>query len=181
MDDRKQRFSTLYDAFAHRVYGYALRRLNRSDAEDVVAETFTIVWRRLEDIPEEPLGWLLATARRVCANKRRAIMRRDRLEHRARLVAPPPSVDPQSNKGRSSEVMEGLKRLPKKHREALFLAFWEDLDHRTAGAVLGCSSAAFALRLHRARAALRKELGSAGHDYSDAEYELRLNCEERQV
>lgn len=37
-----------------------------------------IAWRRLEDVPSEPVPWLLGTARRVLANHRRFMERRSR-------------------------------------------------------------------------------------------------------
>jgi RNA polymerase sigma-70 factor (ECF subfamily) len=39
------------------------------------------------------------------------------------------------------------------------LTAWEGLDARDAAAVLGCSTAAFHTRLHRARTRLQAELG----------------------
>jgi RNA polymerase sigma-70 factor, ECF subfamily len=30
--------------------------------DDIVSETFLVVWRRLDDVPESPLPWLLAVA-----------------------------------------------------------------------------------------------------------------------
>ena len=70
------------------------------DAADAVAETFTVAWIRLDDIPDRPeaLFWLYATARQVLADGRRSRDRRDRLieglgQELARLGAgssPPP-------------------------------------------------------------------------------------------
>ena len=34
-------------------------------AEDVASETFLIAWRRLADVPEQPLPWLLGVARNL--------------------------------------------------------------------------------------------------------------------
>ena len=57
-----------------RVLGYALRRTDAEEARDVVSETFTVAWRRFDDVPEgeAALPWLLTTARKVLANHRRA-------------------------------------------------------------------------------------------------------------
>ncbi|HEY7668545.1 MAG TPA: hypothetical protein VIE12_10530 [Actinomycetota bacterium] len=40
--------------------GYVLRRTDPEEANDVIAETFTVAWRRLEQVPEGDgaLPWL---------------------------------------------------------------------------------------------------------------------------
>jgi RNA polymerase sigma-70 factor (ECF subfamily) len=51
-EEREHRFRALYEAARPRVAAYALRRVaSHEDAADVVAETFTIAWRRLDNIP----------------------------------------------------------------------------------------------------------------------------------
>ena len=52
----------------------------------MVSETFTVAWRRFDDVPEgeAALPWLLTTARKVLANHRRAAESR----MRASLVGP---------------------------------------------------------------------------------------------
>jgi RNA polymerase sigma-70 factor, ECF subfamily len=44
-----------------------------------------------------------------------------------------------------------IAALSKREREALLLVAWEDLDPSRAAQVVGCSAAAFRVRLHRAR------------------------------
>jgi RNA polymerase sigma-70 factor, ECF subfamily len=70
--DRQARFEEIYRVYADRVHAYARRRTNASAADDVVAEVFLVVWRRLNHVPEDPLPWLLGAARRVLANRRRS-------------------------------------------------------------------------------------------------------------
>ena len=64
-----------------------MRRCDPETADDVVADVFLIAWRRRAELPEEPLPWLLGTARRVLANHARGQSRRVRL--RDRLAAEP--------------------------------------------------------------------------------------------
>lgn len=53
-----------------------------------MADVFLIAWRRLDELPPDPLPWLLGTARRVLANRRRGEQRahalRDRLDSQRR-------------------------------------------------------------------------------------------------
>ena len=132
---------------------YALRRTERATAEDVVAETFVIAWRRLDEVPDPPLPWLLGVARRVLANQRRGERRRDALLDRLRRE-PAPQPAPVED----GRALAALAALGERDREALLLHAWEGLDHAGAGTVMGCSAAAFAVRLHRARRRLAKEL-----------------------
>jgi DNA-directed RNA polymerase specialized sigma24 family protein len=84
-DDRGQRehrFRTLYQEHYGPIQAYAVRRSAApQDAADVVAETFTIAWRRLDDVPEPPEDrlWLYGVARRVMAGRHRSARRSSRL------------------------------------------------------------------------------------------------------
>jgi DNA-directed RNA polymerase specialized sigma24 family protein len=41
---------------------YALQHADPGSAEDVASETLLIAWRRLAEVPQPPLPWLLAVA-----------------------------------------------------------------------------------------------------------------------
>src|SRR6478672_3188813 len=71
-DEREVQFERLFRSEADAVRAYALRRADPADADDVVAETFLVAWRRLDDVPSDPRPWLLSVARRVVANRRRS-------------------------------------------------------------------------------------------------------------
>jgi RNA polymerase sigma-70 factor (ECF subfamily) len=156
---REARFDECFRQHYARVLAYALRRLpDRSGAEDVAAETFLVAWRRLDDIPSDALPWLLGIARHVIQNERRSARRRDRLA--ARIGAQPLRHEPAAGDASpsQSEVRQALGRLSERDREVLLLTTWDGLDHRRAAAVLGCSRGTFAVRLHRARIRLAREL-----------------------
>lgn len=169
--DRKQRFAEMYLAHYADVLGYIRRRTDSPhDAADAVAETFTIAWRRLADVPDGPLArpWLLGVARRVLANGRRAETRRSELVERLGTelaVWQARSPDPAEAADRA-EVRAAFRRLRPGDREVLALASWEGLSHDEIAVVLGCSRATVRIRLHRARKRLAKELRAAGLDVS---------------
>src|SRR3712207_3119084 len=71
----RERFEEIYRRYRGAVAAYARRRASASTAEDVVAETFLVCWRRLDGVPDEPLPWLYAVARKTLANQRRAAAR----------------------------------------------------------------------------------------------------------
>ncbi len=72
--------------YRHRgeVRAYARRRASPAVAEDAVAETFLIAWKRLDAISDDPLPWLFGVARRVIANQHRGEHRRHALLERLR-------------------------------------------------------------------------------------------------
>ncbi len=157
-ESRVERFRVLYDDAYPRVMAYALRRARtREDALDVVAETMLVVWRRLDQIPTDRrrLPWVFGVARRVLANQYRAVARRDRLV--ARVAHEPDSAAPEFD-----AVHRALDALRPDHREILTLAAWDDLDNDEIAVVLGITPTAVAVRLHRARARLARELGRLG-------------------
>jgi RNA polymerase sigma-70 factor (ECF subfamily) len=71
--DREARFRRLCEAHTAAVLAYALRRVPREDAADVVAETFLVAWRRVDEVDERSaLPWLYGVARRVVLSQQRA-------------------------------------------------------------------------------------------------------------
>lgn len=173
---RQCRFERLYEAHYGAVLAYAQRRTSdAADALDVVAETFTIAWRRLDEVPADAdLPWLYGVARRVLANQRRSTRRRGDLTARLR-----------SQHGGTTEietdvlaaddrrtVLAALARLKEADREILRLAAWEELTHREIAVIAECSEASVAVRLHRARNRLGREIAKgaarAGHQGSAA-------------
>lgn len=157
------RFGAVYDDCATRVYAYARRHSDASAAEDIVAETFLVAWRRLSDVPDDPLPWLLVVARNVIANHRRATQRHDRLygsgEAAERLMAAHPATD--DIVVDRDALLHALADLSEAEREAVLLIAWDGLSTRDAAAVAGCTSQAFSVRLHRARRRLARSLDTA--------------------
>jgi RNA polymerase sigma factor (sigma-70 family) len=163
--DAEARFDVCFRAHYAAVLAYALRRLGeRGTAEDVAAETFAVAWRRLETLPADPLPWLFGIARHVIQNEARSARRRSRLLARIRSQHPPGAEpDPAALVAGRSAILAALGRLGEGEREVLRLAAWEGMDAGRAAVVLGCSRGAYALRLHRARRRLAKELAASGH------------------
>src|SRR5690349_12050848 len=87
----EDRFDEIYRRHAAAVLAYARRRVPRDLAEEVVAETFVVCWRRLDRVPEDALPWLYAVARRTLANQRRAAVRTGPTEHEP-VAVPGPDV-----------------------------------------------------------------------------------------
>jgi RNA polymerase sigma-70 factor, ECF subfamily len=151
MDRRSEHWlEQLYESYATPVHRYALRRVGRDAADEIVAETFVVAWRRFEQVPDDPLPWLYAVARRLVANRRRSDNRRHALLTRLGEGVAYGSGSP-SDRG----LRESLATLCDGDREALLLVAWEGLSTAELAVALGCSQVAARTRLHRARRRLR--------------------------
>ena len=146
-------FNALYDTNYDAVRAYAWRR-SPAFADDIVAETFLVAWRRLADIPADAqLPWLLAVSRNVLLNMQRGERRRREREKSEATIWPACHDDAglEPFEEPPGAVWQALQRLPAADREILLLVAWEELDRGAIAKVLGCSRANVALRLHRAR------------------------------
>lgn len=159
----ESRFRRLFDEHYRIVMAYALRRTStRDDAHDVVSDTFTVAWRRLDDVPtdrDEQVAWLLGTARKVLANHHRSTRRRRALAERAAVVGDEPVTrDHGEAAGEVQLVHDALAELAEADREILRLAAWEDLPHAQIASILDLTTSAVSVRLHRARQRLAEVL-----------------------
>lgn len=152
------RFGQLYRDQGRAILAYALRRVeDPEDAADVVAETFLVAWRRLDEVPSDARArlWLFGVARRVIANRHRAERRRTRLGERLAESLHTELATQPAPAGEAAEVMRAMGGLGDDDRELLLLVAWEELSPGEAAKVLGISSLAARSRLHRARRRLR--------------------------
>ncbi len=145
----------MYDLHAGAVTAYALRRSSANDAADVVAETFLVAWRRIEDVPPEPetRPWLLGVARRVAANQTRGDRRRTELGRKlsSRLVNRFAEQPPIERLDERSTLGAALTRLSDDDRELLMLVAWDGMTPTEVAVVMGLSSGVVRKRLFRAR------------------------------
>jgi RNA polymerase sigma-70 factor (ECF subfamily) len=159
VSDPRGQFERVYQDCYAPVYRYAARRVAPEAVQDVVADTFLTAWRRYGDLKGEPLPWLLGIARRIAANQRRGGARREALHERLRSERPAGAHGEAA--GEDPDLAAALSSLPERDREALMLVAWDGLEHRVAASVMGCSTGAFTVRVHRARGKLERALARA--------------------
>ena len=157
----REQFSRLFDEHYDALTRFAARSVGPADAQDVVADTFLVAWRRRYDIPRDSLPWLIGVARNVLFQQYRASARRvaltAELEATRRMAADPEQVVERQ------WVLRALAGLSASDRELLVLTAWEGLSPRQAAVVIGCSSATLRVRLHRARHRFAAALAAAEH------------------
>ena len=156
-----ERFGALYAEHHRRVYGYAVSLAGRQIADEVVSEVFLVAWRRLDDVPAPALPWLLTVARNVVSSQFRAAARQQSISAELRawvteaeLAAP----DVAEEVSERISVLTALAVLPEADRELLTLVAWHGLTAGEAARLVGCSTAAYFVRLHRARRRLEQAM-----------------------
>ena len=148
---REDRFTDLVRVVADPMRHYLVRRTDAETAQDVLADAFLVVWRRLDDVPaDDPVPWCIGVARGCLANARRAARRQQRLVQRLGQQprdASEPLLD-------DTDLHEALGQLSGQDRELVQLWAWEQLAPREIAVVLGVTPNAVRIRLHRARTKL---------------------------
>ena len=156
-----ERFQALYAEHHARVYAYAMSRVGRQLADEVVSEVFLVVWRRLADVPAPALPWLLTVARNTACNQFRGSARQRSIGAELRAwVSEAELSEPDVAEAVAERicVLTALATLPEADRELLTLVAWHGLKPNEAAQVVGCSTAAYFVRLHRARRRLERAM-----------------------
>ncbi|MFI1734251.1 RNA polymerase sigma factor [Streptomyces acidicola] len=160
-----QHFRDVYEECYPRVLAYATSLVGRQVGEDITSETFTVAWRRVRDIAQPALPWLLGVARNLVRELRRrdshqyalAAAEAQRISSGARTDVGDVAADVTDREA----ALQALASLSDADRELLTLIAWHGLSAKQAARVLGCTTATLTVRLHRARRRLEKALEPA--------------------
>lgn len=164
-------FGHVFDRHARAVHAFVARRAGRQAADDVLGEVFTVAFegRRQYDLRHDrALPWLYGIAHNLV----RARARREGRQHaiglrlgRERPFHPWDDVDSRIDAERTvSGAAAALAALPPGERDVVQLVAWEDLPLTQVARVLRIPEGTARSRLHRARAALRAQLGTPPPD-----------------
>jgi RNA polymerase sigma factor (sigma-70 family) len=160
-------FTTLYDRHARLIHRYAAQRLGTDAADDLMAETFLIAFRkrgRYDLERKDALPWLYGIVTRLIASHRKDEVRRLRLAGRIGGVVSAAPVVIEDDPGQAElhgPLAGALAALPKIYRDVVLLVAWAELSYEEAAAALGVPVGTVRSRLARARARLRAALRSA--------------------
>jgi RNA polymerase sigma-70 factor (ECF subfamily) len=158
-DTRQQLFEQIAAEIAEPVRRYALRRTDPDTADDVLADTLLVVWRRLDDVPADGrLPWCYAVAAKSLANLNRSARRQRNVADRIVRLDPPRDVTDAIELA-DPDLHRALAKLRSEDQELLRLWAWEDLSPSEIAVAIGTSPNAVRIRLHRARRRLAAVLG----------------------
>jgi len=134
-------FRALYDATSPKLFGFALRILNRKElAEEVLQESFVSVWNNAGSYQAglaAPMTWMTTIVR----NRAYDLLRRvdatveidantfDKDVMEALESSEPSPFDALSMDAEAKALAQCLSRLEGLHRQAIALAFYHDLSH----------------------------------------------------
>ena len=163
----RDRYHQLYVSSVDDVIRFISRRVPDTVVEDVVAEAFLTVWRRVEDLladPSQARAWLFGIARHCARNAVRGTSRQQALAVR---IADQPRTSVHAGAEASFDSINtrldlatAWRRLAPDDQESLALTVFDELTSPEAAQVLGITAPAYRVRLMRARRALRRHLES---------------------
>ena len=146
-------FTEIYRANYPDLLRFVRRRAHPLNVDDIVGETFLVAWRRRRDLPDDPRPWLFRTARNAMLNSARGANRQTALAVRIGQADDLPDPGMQLVEKRL-DLVAAWRELAPVDQEVLALSVWEDLSAKDAAVTLGCTRAAYAMRLTRAKRSL---------------------------
>ncbi|MFI8527274.1 RNA polymerase sigma factor [Promicromonospora sukumoe] len=175
-DQDSEQFAVLYDRYSAGLYRYAYRRVGAEHAEDVVAETFAVAFRRRHTYDRsrpDARPWLYGIATKEIARWRRSEEARLRAWARSDLGQAEESpadrvAERVSASAAGPELAEALRQLTPGDRDVLLLEAWGDLTQEQIARTLGIRPGTARSRLHRARRQVQASLGAAGMNELEA-------------
>jgi RNA polymerase sigma factor (sigma-70 family) len=153
-------FSALFRQHYAQIVAFARRRVGPDACQEIAAETFLVAWRRFGSMPDVPLPWLFQVATFTIANYRRREARTVAYGASASLDQLAAPIRPHDEPSVDAAITQAFDSLNPKDQEILRLAAWDGLSSSEGASVLGCTVAAYKVRLHRARTRLAKRLSA---------------------
>lgn len=163
--DAAAAFGRAYRELAPAIRRFVRRQVPADAVEDVVSETFVVIWRRWAEVPAE-LGdlrpWVFGVARHKIAHVREQQARS--MASAGRLAAQEAVRRPDRDVAEDYAALDQARRLlavlPPAEYEAMALTVWAGLSPAEAAEVLGCSVTALTTRVSRARRRLQDATGN---------------------
>jgi RNA polymerase sigma-70 factor, ECF subfamily len=165
-------FSALYDRLSGPLYSLAMKMLgDPAEAQDALQEVFLQIWSRAGTYdPEQSsvFSWTVLLTRSRVIDRLRARGRRSRVVVTSTEDAPiatdastvESAADTAETNDEAARVRYVLNNLPSEQREAIEMAFFEDLSHHEIAARLGQPLGTVKARIRRGLLKLRQRLNT---------------------
>jgi RNA polymerase sigma factor (sigma-70 family) len=168
---KRAAFQNLLNSQKDRVFGHAVYFLrNREDAEDVTQEVFVKLWNHWDSIDlEKAEAWLMRVTHRQCIDTFRCRARARRREapddrdlqalddgiQRIPSSLPDPELEFELNENQRN-LLVAMEDLPAATRGMMLMHYFEGMTHEYIGEIMGMTSNAVKVTIHRGR----KHLGA---------------------
>jgi len=192
MNHEKLDLREIHDTFRPKIRRYLIRLVGEHEAEDLAQEVFVRVSQALKTFRGESQlsTWIYRIATNAALDRlrspsfRRMVQKRlsndsiacDEIEAEDKDVwtgEKTPLVDQQVIRKEMNECIRNfIEKLPEDYRTVIILSELEDLQNREIAEILGASLDTVKIRLHRARAKLKKELETNCSFYRDERNEF---------
>lgn len=158
-DGDKSAFALLYRRHAVIVLRFAWNRLGeRTAAEDLTQETFTLAWTKRMSatiLSDSLLPWILAIANNLARNELRKLAR-----HRPSRFEIPDMPAPVRSHEELAWMQVELNKLARTDQALIRLCLVDGLTFKQAAELVDSTESAVSKRIQRARARLQVALGS---------------------
>jgi len=164
-DGDRRAFEELYNLYHRRLARFLTRLTRQYDiAEEVINDTFWIVWRKAGDFRGEsrPSTWILGIAYRKARNAFRSSARAVTAENLDTLLQPPTFDEPMRIEELRDWLRQALEQLPVEQRMAVELCYELGYSCEEISGIMDCPVNTVKTRLFHARAKLQKLLPALG-------------------
>jgi RNA polymerase sigma-70 factor (sigma-E family) len=134
---------------------------NAAAAEEAVQEAFVRTytgWWRIRH-PERAAAYLRAAVVNQCRSRGRRALSEERGNRTVWATERAPGRRTPEQAADTVVVMDAVRALPRRQREAVVLTYYGDLSEADVARALGCSVGTVKSQLSKARAALARQLG----------------------
>ncbi len=185
-------FDTIYQEYFPKIRQYLVKMVGEFQAEDVAQETFNKVHKGLPKFEGKSSlsTWIYRIATNTAIDRTRS--RGFKNDKSTDSVEDKPGLTPQAGTGIMEKppeqkvikeemnecIEEFVERLPYDYKVVLILSEYEHLKNKEIAEILKISLETVKIRLHRAKAKLKKEL-DAGCDFYHDENNI-LSCDRKQ-
>lgn len=167
-------FRKIYDTFQPRILRYLTHLVGKHEAEDLTQEVFVKVSQALSRFRHEShlSTWIYRIARNAAIDRKRsrAFQETVREQFSNEVMAEEmrnPVEQQLIRKEMNACIVGFVENLPADYRSVVVLSELEELSNPEIAEVLGISLATVKIRLHRARALLKKEFATRCDFYRD--------------